>query len=90
MSQAGRQPVRPARLDERDYLVSGRTQLDELAEHLGIGLPTGGYSTIAGFILHMTGSIPPQGTRIEEGGMTLAVHRGTPQAIQEVRIRWTD
>jgi CBS domain containing-hemolysin-like protein len=78
------------KLDERDYLTSGRTELDQLAENLGIELPGGGYSTIAGFILHATGSIPAQGTLIEEGRVTLTVHRGTAQAIQEVRIRWTD
>lgn len=78
------------KLDERDYLTSGRTQVDQLAENLGIELPGKGYSTIAGFILHSTGSIPAQGTQIEVGEVTLTVHRGTAQAIQEVRIRWTE
>jgi CBS domain containing-hemolysin-like protein len=77
------------KLDERDYLTSGRTELDQLAEQLGIRLPEGHYSTVAGFILHKTGSIPTHGTRIEEGHVTLTVHRSTAQAIQEVRIRWT-
>ncbi len=78
------------KLDERDFLTSGRTELGQLAEALGVELPAGNYSTIAGFILHKTGSIPPQGTRIEQGSVTLSVHRSTAQAIQEVRIRWTD
>jgi len=78
------------KLDERDYLTSGRTELDVMKEQLGLELPEGHYSTIAGFILHKTGSIPPQGTRVEEGRVSLTVHRGSAQAIQEVRIRWTD
>jgi CBS domain containing-hemolysin-like protein len=78
------------RLDERDYLVNGRTELAQLAESLGLQLPGGDYSTIAGFILHKTGSIPPQGARIEEGRCSLTVHRRTPRAIDEVRVCWKD
>ncbi len=76
------------KLDERDYLTGGRTELDQVSEQLGIKLPGGHYSTVAGFILHKTGSIPPQGTRVDEGPVTLTVHRSTAQAIHEVRIRW--
>lgn len=78
------------RLDERDYLTSGRTELTQLAEGLGVELPPGAYSTLAGFILHKTGSIPSQGTHIEQGRCTLTVHRCTARAIQEVRICWTE
>jgi len=76
------------RLDERDYLTSGRTELGQLADGLGVDLPPGDYATVAGFILHKTGSIPDQGTRIEEGRYVLTVHRRSPRAIEEVRIRW--
>jgi CBS domain containing-hemolysin-like protein len=76
------------KLDERDFLTGGRTELDQVSEQLGIKLPAGHYSTVAGFILHKTGSIPPQGTRVDEGAVTLTVHRSTAQAIREVRIRW--
>ena len=75
---------------ERDYIVSGRTELAELAEGLGVVLPGGAYSTLAGFILHTTGSIPPQGTRIDQGRYVLTVHRRSARAIQEVRICWED
>ena len=77
------------RLDERDYLASGRTELNQLAEILGLQLPGGAYTTIAGYILHKTGSIPPQGTRIDNDQISLTVHRRSARAIQEVRIRWT-
>jgi len=76
------------RLGERDYLTGGRTELAELAAGLDIDLPPGPYTTLAGFILHKTGSIPPQGARIKEGRYELTVHRRTDRAIQEVRIHW--
>lgn len=78
------------KLDERDYITSGRTEISQIADALGIELAAGHYSTIAGFILNKTGSIPPHGTSIEEGAVTLTVHRATAQMIQEVRIRWTE
>ena len=78
------------RLDDRDYLTSGRTELGQLAEGLGVELPAGDYATVAGFILHKTGSIPLQGTRIEAGRYLLTVHRRSARAIDEVRIRWTE
>lgn len=78
------------KLDERDYITSGRTELSQIADALGISLPAGHYSTVAGFILHKTGSIPPQGTTIEVGRVTLTVHRRTAQMIQDVRIRWSE
>lgn len=79
------------KLDKGDYLVSGRIELTELADGLGVDLPTGAaYSTLAGFILHQTGSIPPHGARIDEGPYALTVHRRTARAIKEVRICWTD
>jgi len=78
------------RLDECDYLASGRTELAQLAEALGVVLPLGHYSTLAGFILYKTGSIPPEGTQIEDGRYVLTVHRRSARAIEEVRICWTD
>ena len=78
------------KLGERDYLTSGRTEISQLADNFGIELPAIHYSTVAGFILHKTGSIPAKGRSIEEGRVTLTVHRRTAQAIQEVRIRWAD
>ena len=78
------------RLGERDYLTSGRTEIVQLAEGLGVELPPGAYSTLAGFILHKTGAIPPQGTRIDEGRYVLTVHRRSARAIQEVRICWKE
>ena len=77
------------KLDERDYLTSGRTELSQIAETLGIKLPSEDYSTIAGYILNRTGSIPAPGTQIEADKVILNVHRASARAIEEVRIRWS-
>lgn len=77
------------KLDDRDYLTSGRTELSQIAETLGIHLPSEDYSTIAGYILHRTGCIPTPGTQIEVDKVILNVHRASARAIEEVRIRWS-
>lgn len=77
------------KLDERDYLTSGRTELSQIADALGVKLPSEDYSTIAGYILHRTGSIPTPGTQIEADKVILNVHRASARAIEEVRIRWS-
>jgi CBS domain containing-hemolysin-like protein len=77
------------KLGNRDYRVSARIDLDDLNELLGIKLPHNGrYASLAGFILDKVQDIPPVGAVIEYRKISFTVERATPQAIQEVRIRW--
>lgn len=75
------------KLGERDYRVSARVELDAL-EDLGLELPDGEYASLAGFLLEKAKDIPANGTVIEFRGTSFTIERATPQAIQEVRIRW--
>ena len=75
-------------LGERDYIVNARIELDLLCEKLGIELPIGSYTTLAGFILYKTHSIPKEGVEIEENDLLLTVHRSSAQAVLDVRISW--
>lgn len=68
--------------------MSARIEIDSLEEELGIQLPKGKYATLAGFLLDKSGEIPPPGTVIKRRGITFTIERSTPQAIQEVRVRW--
>lgn len=70
------------RLNWRDYLASVRAALTQLAESLGVEFPARTYSTLADSILHKTGSIPPQGARIDECGCVLTVPRIPPSRPQ--------
>lgn len=76
------------KLGERNYLASARVDLDDLSEALGIDLPNGRYASLAGFLLEKAQEIPRVGTTIEYQNIRFTVQRGTPQAIQEVMIRW--
>jgi len=86
---SGEKPVQWVRkIAKRDYLVSARIEVDNLEEELGIHIPKGKYATLAGFLLEKSGEIPAPGTVFKRSGITFTVERSTPQAIQEVRVRW--
>ena len=76
------------KISKREYIVSARIEIDSLEEELGIQLPKGKYATLAGFLLDKSGEIPPRGTILKRREITFTIERSTPQAIQEVRVRW--
>jgi putative hemolysin len=85
----GEKPVQwVSKISKKDYIVSARIELDSLEAELGIQLPKGKYATLAGFLLEKSGEIPTAGTVIKRRGITFTIERSTPQAIQEVRVRW--
>jgi Mg2+/Co2+ transporter CorB len=57
-----------------------------LYNQLEIELPAGKYTTLAGYILVKTHSVPATGTVIREDGVTLTVTGRSAQAVLEVRI----
>ena len=85
----GKKPVQWVRkISKKEYIVSARIEVDSLEEELGIQLPKGKYATLAGFLLEKAGEIPASGMTIKAKGINFTIERSTPQAIQEVRVRW--
>ena len=76
------------KISKREFIVSARIELDSLEEELGIRLPKGKYATLAGFLLVKAGEIPAAGVSIMAKGVTFTIERSSPQAIQEVRVKW--
>jgi len=76
------------KISKNEYVVSARIEIDTLAEKLGIRLPKGKYATLAGFLLEKEGEIPPPGTLIRVKGISFTIESSSPQAIQEVCVRW--
>lgn len=71
-----------------DYIVNARIELDDFQEELGIELPDGNYTTLAGYLLELAKDIPKVGDIIDWGTISFTIMKATPQAIQEVRVRW--
>lgn len=49
------------KISENEYIISGKVEIDLINEKYSLGLPTGNYETLAGFIIQQTGKIPKQG-----------------------------
>jgi len=52
-------------LDDNRYLVDGNTPLEEINKRLKVQFAGGEMETLAGFVLHEFGELPPEGASIE-------------------------
>ena len=80
--ELGRQHWRIA--GENHFFLSGRTEVGEVNEKLGLDIPKGHYETIAGFLLNRFGYIPKVGETIQAGRWKFIVRKATEKAIVEV------
>jgi CBS domain containing-hemolysin-like protein len=69
-------------------MVSARIDLDALSEQIGIELPSGNYASLAGFLLDKTQDIPMVGEVVNYKKFSFTITSASPQAIQEIRVRW--
>lgn len=77
------------RVDEREYLFSGRLEVDYLNEkYPELNLPTGDYNTISGYLVTATQSIPEQGARLELQEKTFILELVSDRKIETVRVKW--
>ncbi len=76
------------KMGDKDYIVSARIELDELAEKLELDLPESSHATLAGMLMSRVHEVPSTGSLIQINSIDFTIQRSVPQAIQEVRIRW--
>lgn len=60
-------------LDSNTWQISGGVSLDDVAEKLGISLPTEEYDTFGGFVFGSYGSIPGDGSELELDSYSLHI-----------------
>lgn len=76
------------KLNEGEYLFSGRLEIDYLNEKYGLELPEDGeYDTLAGLILYHHGSIPGVNETIRIGKFVFRVLRVTTTRIELVNLK---
>lgn len=74
-------------IDTDTAQADGRVMIDDLNEELGWQLPeSDDYETVAGYVLHHTGSIPEDGQRITIGDVEFEIVRATNRQIESVRL----
>ncbi len=81
-------PGAPAavRIGPRQWLADGRLPVEDLAAALGLELPTGPYSTVAGLFMTLAGKIPAEGDGVADNGMELTVLRMERNHIDRLRV----
>lgn len=72
--------------DQGGYLVSGRAELEILADRLGRSLPWGPYETAAGLVIHAAGRIPAVGEIVETSGIRFQIEEADQRRVRLLRV----
>ncbi len=74
-------------IDDDTAESAGRVMIDQLNDRLGWDLPESeDYETIAGFVLHHTGSIPEDGQSLTVGPLTVEILKANNRQIERLRL----
>lgn len=74
-------------LDNKDMLVSGRTSLDELEEHLGMSFDNDQVETLSGYICAVAGRVPRPGEAYDVQGLRFKIRESDNKQIHWVLIQ---
>jgi putative hemolysin len=75
-------------VDEGDgrFVVSGKANIDELAQRLNVEIERGGFETVGGYLLSNIGRVPAIGEKFEIDGLTVEVLEAERRRINKVRM----
>jgi putative hemolysin len=73
-------------LPDGSFRIDARMEIDAINEALSLMLPTGDYTTLAGFILSQLERIPQRGELLMHEGLMLEIEEATNRAIEQVRV----
>jgi magnesium and cobalt exporter, CNNM family len=68
------------------FVVSGRANIDELAQRLAVEIERGGFETVGGYLLSHIGRVPAVGEKFEVDGLSVEVLEVERRRINRVRI----
>jgi len=76
------------RIDENTFELSGRLEIEYLNDTYHLDIPENDdYQTLAGFILHSTGTIPAQGETVVLGNLELKIIKKSATRLELIRLR---
>jgi CBS domain containing-hemolysin-like protein len=76
----------PQQIDDYTTVVEGQIRVENANEELHLGIPTGDYETLAGFILATIGRLPNTGDSITHAGIRLTVIEMQGPRIKRIEI----
>jgi putative hemolysin len=68
------------------YIVSGKVNIDEIAQRLDVEIEREGFETVGGYLLAHIGRVPAIGERFEIDGLSVEVLDAERRRINKVRI----
>ncbi len=69
------------------FVVSGKVDVDEIAERLGVDIEREGFETVGGYLLSHPGRVPGVGETFEVDDLTVEVLEAERRRIHKVRVR---
>jgi CBS domain containing-hemolysin-like protein len=73
-------------LSAKDFIFSGRLEVDYLNEVYGLKLPLGEYETLAGLVMATTGTVPGRGQKVLIDGFEFTVVKSSNTRVETVRM----
>ena len=75
------------KLNENEFLFSGRMEIDDINENYGLNLPKGDYQTLSGLIVNALGKIPEKGEIFEFEHFIFTIEKVSKKKIELIRIK---
>ena len=72
------------RTDNKIFRISGKTSIDYINEELNLGIPSGDYDTIAGYMLFLFEKIPQEGEYIKKGQFLFRIEKMAGKRIKSI------
>jgi CBS domain containing-hemolysin-like protein len=80
-------PATASKLGASHWSVDGAMQADELAELIGVDLPEGEWTTVAGMVMGLAGEVPKAGDEVETGGYRFRVDLIEQRRIKQIDVQ---
>ncbi len=68
------------------WLVDARTDVDDLAEVVGVDLPSDEWDTVGGLVLELAGRVPEQGESFDHDGLVFTAHSVQGRRVARVKV----
>jgi len=80
-------PASVSKLGVAHWSVDGAMLADELAELIGVDLPEGEWTTVAGMVMGLAGEVPRAGDEVETGGYRFRVDLIEQRRIKQIDVQ---
>jgi CBS domain containing-hemolysin-like protein len=74
------------RLGTRQWLADGRVPIEDLSTAVGVAMPSGPYTTVAGMLMAVAGKVPDEGDVIRLDGLRFTVLQMDRNRIDRIQI----